>query len=181
MIKNLHAELRGHLSSDENLLWTGKPKSGIVFRTPDIFLVPCSVLWCGFAIFWVVMASQGGGLFALFGAPMVLVGLMFVFGRFIIDARQRANTIYGITEHRILIKSGIFSQKLTSINIRTLSNLELSEKRNGTGTISFGPKYPYMNWGHGMTWVPGLKMNPQLELIPHAKKVYNQIIQMQNR
>ncbi len=78
MIGNLQSELREHLDRDETLLWTGKPKSGIIFRTADIFMIPFSILWCGFAIFWVIMASQGGGIFGLFGVPFVIIGLIFV-------------------------------------------------------------------------------------------------------
>jgi hypothetical protein len=181
MIVNIQSELREHLDRDENLLWTGKPKSGIAFRTADIFMIPFSILWCGFAILWMMLASQAGGLFFLFGVPFVIIGLIFVFGRFIIDAKQRENTVYGLTENRILIKSGVISKHIKSLNIRTLSDIELSEKGDGTGTISIGPKNPFMIWGSGMSWWPGMKMNPQLEMIPNAKKVYNQIIEIQNR
>jgi len=180
MIENLQAELREHLEENESLIWTGKPKSGIVFRTSDIFLIPFSVLWCGFAIVWVTMAAKAGGLFALFGVPFVIIGLIFVFGRFIIDAKQRENTVYGITENRILIKSGVFSSNIKSLNIKTLSDIELSEKGDGTGTISIGPKNPFMVWGSGMSWWTGMKMNPQLEMIRSARKVYSQIIRIQN-
>lgn len=140
MKQDLDSELRGHLEVNEVLVWTGKPKEGIVFRVADIFLIPFSVVWCGFAIFWFITAAKGGGLFALFGVPFVLVGLMFVFGRFIIDAKIRENTIYGLSKERVVIKSGLFSKSVQSINIKTLSNLEYIEKSDGSGTIYLGPK-----------------------------------------
>jgi len=179
-MRNLQSELREHLNQDEHLLWTGTPKSGIVFRTADLFLIPFSIIWCGFAVVWVVMASSGSGVFALFGVPFVIIGLIFVFGRFFIDAKQRENTVYGFTEDRILIKSGIFSKKIKSLNIKTLSDIEMTEKKDGTGTISFGPKNPMMIWGSGMNWWPGMKTNPQLEMIQNARNIYSQIIQIQN-
>jgi len=175
----IQSELRQHLDNNEILLWTGQPKKGIVFRKADIFLIPFSILWCGFAVFWIIMASQGGGYFYLFGIPFVIIGLIFVFGRFIIDSKHRENTYYGLTEDRIIIKSGIFSRSIKSLNIRTLSNIEYSEKNDGSGTISIGPKNPMMVWGSGMSWWPGMKANPQLDLIPNVRKVYNQIIQIQ--
>jgi len=181
MIVNLQSELREHLDREETLLWIGKPKSGIVFRPADIFMIPFSILWCGFAIFWVIMASQASVFFALFGVPFVILGLIFVFGRFIIDSKQRQNTFYGLTENRIIIKSGVFSTNIKSLNIKTLSDLELSEKGDGTGTISIGPKNPLMVWGSGLSWWSGMKMNNQLEMIPNARKVYNQIIEIQNK
>lgn len=183
MIRDHKTELRQHLDSGENLLWTGQPKTGIVFRTADVFLIPFSLLWCGFAIFWFTTALTSGApfFFAMFGIPFVIIGLIFVFGRFIIDAKQRENTTYGLTDDRIIIKSGLMSKKVKSLNIRTLSDIEYSEKNDGTGTISIGPKNPMMIWGNGMNWWPGMKSNPQLEMIPNVRKVYNQIIELQKK
>lgn len=117
----------------------------------------------------------------MFGIPFVIIGLIFVFGRFIIESKQRANTIYGLTQNRIIIRSGIFSQNIQSINIKTLSDIELSEKNDGSGTISIGPKNPFMVWGSGMNWWPGMKSTPQLILIDRARVVYNQIVEIQNQ
>jgi len=183
MIRDPETELRQHLDSGENLLWTGQPKTGIVFRTADIFLIPFSLLWCGFAIFWFTTALTSGApfFFVMFGVPFVLIGLFFVFGRFIIDAKQRENTTYGMTDDRIIIKSGVMSKKVKSLNIRTLSDIEYSESNDGTGTISIGPKNPMTIWGNGMNWWPGMKSNPQLEMIPNVRKVYSQIIELQKR
>lgn len=182
MMRNIEYELKEHLDRDETLLWTGKPKTGILFRTADIFMIPFSILWCGFAIFWLTSVISVGApvFFILWGIPFVIIGLLFVFGRFIIDAKQRANTYYGLTENRIIIKSGFFSKNIKPINIRTISNIELSEKKDGRGTISIGPKNPFMVWGNGMNWWPGMKTSPQLELIMNSREVYNQIITIQN-
>lgn len=178
MISNLHSELKPHLEPHESLLWTGKPKAGIVFRQADIFLIPFSIIWCGFAIFWFLMAAQAG-IFALFGIPFIGVGLFFVFGRFLIDAKQRESTTYGITEDRILIRSGVFSKNLQSLKISTLSQMDFTESKNGFGTISFGPKNPMMIWGNSMNWWPGMNTGAQLELIPNVHKVYRQINELQ--
>lgn len=180
MSEIFQSELRKYLDKDENLLWTGKPRAGIIFRLSDIFVIPFSVLWCGFAIFWVVGASKGSVVFALFGVPFVIAGLIFVFGRFIIDAKQRENITYGLTENRVLIKSGFLSRNIRSLNIKTLSDIELIEKNDGTGTILFGPKSPFSTFESSMNWWPGIDSNAQIDLIPNARKVYNQIIEIQN-
>lgn len=176
---NVTTELQQHLDTNEKLIWTGRPKTGVVFRIADIFLIPFSLLWCGFAIFWVIMASQGSIFFAMFGIPFVVIGLIFVFGRFIIDAKQRENTYYGLTDDRIIIKSGIYNKSIKSLNIKTLSDIEYVEKNDGSGTINIGPKNPMMMWGNGMNWWPGVKASPSLDLIPDVRKVYNKIIEIQ--
>jgi hypothetical protein len=182
MIRDIKSELRQHLDSNETLIWADQPKSGIVFRSADIFLIPFSLLWCGFAIFWFVgVLTSGAAIFALFGVPFIIMGLIFVFGRFIIDSMQREHTLYGLTEDRIIISYGVFSKKIKSINLRTLSDIEYDEKEDGSGTINIGPKNPSMMWGNGMSWWPGMRATPQLDLIPNVRQVYNQIILLQKK
>ncbi|HEX2899453.1 MAG TPA: hypothetical protein VHS96_07010, partial [Bacteroidia bacterium] len=62
------------LGAGEELVWTGRPKTGIVFRPSDAVMIPFSIVWCGFAIFWMVMATANGApfFFTIFGIPFVL-------------------------------------------------------------------------------------------------------------
>jgi hypothetical protein len=175
-------ELQEYLDLNERLNWTGQPRKGVVFRKADIFLIPFSILWCGFAIFWFTTALTAGApfFFAMFGIPFVIIGLIFVFGRFIIDAKQREKTFYGITDNRIIIKTGVFRTTIKSINIKTISDIEYEEKEDGSGTINIGPKNPMMMWGYGMNWGFGMKPAPSIDLIPEVRKVYNKIIEIQN-
>jgi len=179
---DIEKELRPNLSSDEKLLWTGKPKTGIVFRGSDAFLIPFSLLWGGFAIFWetYVILTDAPFFFKLWGIPFVLVGLYITVGRFFLDAKKRANTIYGITPDRIIIKTGIFSSEIKSLNIRTLSDITINQKADNTGTITLGStdfRYAMMQ---GMDW-PGAKQPPRLEFIEDVKSVYDKIIDIQRQ
>lgn len=176
---SLFEPLQDDLDPGEKLLWTGRPKQGIVFRPADWFLIPFSLIWCGFAIFWLVMAMSFTFAFALFGVPFVIVGLIFVFGRFFIDAQQRARTWYGITDDRIIIRSGWYRQSVQSLNIRTLSDVAYTERADGSGTINLGPRNPYLMWMSGMNWWPGMKAAPALELIPEVRQVYGTIVKLQ--
>jgi hypothetical protein len=180
---DVYTELRPHLNPNESLLWAGKPQSGIVFRNSDIFMIPFSLMWGGFAIFWFVTALASGApfFFAAFGIPFVLIGLMMIFGRFFLDSYMRKNTCYGLTDKRIIIKSGIFTKSIKSLNIKTISDIEYTEKTDGSGTINMGPKNPFQYWGNGMNWMPNTKGNPSLELIDNVRKVYNQIIELQKK
>jgi hypothetical protein len=179
METDISKAFQGHLDANEKLIWTGQPKKGIVFRTADFFLIPFSLFWCGFAIFWFVSAlCSGVPFFALFGVPFVIIGLFYVFGRFIIDAKQRANTFYALTEERIIIKSGVYKISIKSLNLRTLTDIELEEKSNGSGTISFGPKNPLLYWRNRMNWMPAANDTPALELIEDARRVYKLIVDL---
>ena len=43
---------QGDLLSDERVLWTGQPDPTRLFSAGDVFLVPFSLMWGGFVIFW---------------------------------------------------------------------------------------------------------------------------------
>jgi hypothetical protein len=168
------------LDRGERQLWSGTPRQGIVFRGSDAFMIPFSVLWAGFAVFWEASVLLGDAplFFALFGVPFVLVGLYITIGRFLIDARRRRNTTYGVTSERILIQSGSSGSSLKSLSLATLSDVTLHERADGTGTISFGPSHPFAAIYAGMSW-PGVSQPTSFQMIPDARRVYDIIREAQ--
>jgi hypothetical protein len=169
--------LLAELDSGENLLWSGRPRQGIFLRGSDAFMIPFSLMWGGFAIFWEFSVITGDApfFFMLWGIPFVLIGLYFIFGRFIVDSKQREKTFYGVTDKRVIILSGLFSKKANSLAIRLLSDISLKEKSDGSGTVVLGQENPMEAMYSGMAW-PGMKKTtPRLESIQEAKKVYNTI------
>ena len=176
----LENELKQDIGKNEKLLWAGKPKEGIVFRTTDLFLIPFSMLWFGFIIFWEYnVLKMGVSIFALFGIPFFVIGLYMFAGRFVIDSLKRKNTLYGITDNRVIIKSGVISKDMKSLNIKTISDLTFKEKKDGSGTITFGPtdfRYALFN---GMGSWPGVKLPPSIEMIEDVRNVYNIILERQ--
>ncbi|MEY2542806.1 MAG: hypothetical protein QOE81_267 [Verrucomicrobiota bacterium] len=176
-------EISSELSPDEKLLWSDRPRQGVFFRSTDLFLIPFSLLWGGFAIFWelsvlglnpqVHQTHPPPAFFPLFGIPFVAMGLYVMFGRFFVDAAQRRKTMYGITNQRVIIRSGLFTRTTKSLNLRTLSDVTLSEKSNGTGTITLGPTVGYYSWFYGTGW-PGMnrRLAPFMDTISEAKNVY---------
>lgn len=166
--------LETQLSPGETLLWSGPPRRGLLLRSADLYIIPFSLLWCGFAIFWNagVWSSNAPVFFRLWGLPFLIVGIYVVIGRFFVDAWQRAKTYYGVTNERVIITSGLFSSNIKSLNLATLSDVSLSEKSDRSGTITFGPI------GSGWTANFPFAVNkdapvyPILDSIPEAKSVY---------
>ena len=117
--------IRGELSPDERLLWAGRPRLGAMLRPVDVFLIPISLLWGGMAVFWETQAITEGAPFIamLMGVPFVRFGLYFIVGRFWVDAKQRSRTFYGVSSQRVIISSGLYSRRVKSLNLDTLTDL----------------------------------------------------------
>jgi len=175
--------LQGRLGASEQLLWSGRPRQGLLLRRADVFNIPFSILWCGFAVFWTISAHGNGAPLAFLfpGFLFVAIGLYFVFGRFFYDAQVRARTYYGLSSERILILGGMLNRELKSLNVRTLSDVSLVERSDGRGTITFGPTGPWDSWGSGSSW-PGMGSNsPRFDCIDNAKQVYDLVRDAQKR
>jgi hypothetical protein len=160
----------------ETLLWSGVPRQGIFFRPADVILVPFSLLWAGFAVFWeaTVLATPAPGFFALWGIPFVLMGLHITIGRFFVEAYRRRRTTYAVTARRIIVRSGATTQ---SLELATLGTISLREHSNGLGTLTFGPSqlpalFTSSSW-------PGAKGPPEFIQIPEARRVYERIREAQ--
>ena len=141
-------------------------------------MIPFSLLWGGFAIFWEASVLSRGalGFFALWGVPFVLVGLYMIVGRFIVDARVRANTAYVLSDRRAVIVSGLFSKTARSVDLRVAPEVSVTERASGTGTITFGTSPTGAAWFAGAPW-PGMsdRLPPAFELIANVRTVYQQV------
>ena len=132
------------------MIWSSAPGRGLRLRSSDALMIPFSLLWGGFAIFWeysVLFGLDPSGrsapssapfIMKLWGIPFVLVGLYLIVGRFFYDAFQRSRTIYAVTDQRILILTQAFSRRVRSLPLRMLPEMTIAEKSDGSGTITFG-------------------------------------------
>ena len=138
-------------------------------------MIPFSLMWGGFAIFWEtsVIHSHAPVFMQLWGIPFVLIGLYIIFGRFIGDALLRGKTFYGVTTQRILIVSGFFARNVRSFNLKSLPDISLTEKSDGTGSLYFAPfLFPMLQFSGG-GW-PGRRAGlPAFEMIERARDVQN--------
>jgi len=164
------------LDPGERLLWTGYPVLGIRLRASDGYLVPFSLMWGGFAIFWEVMVFREDApfFFRLWGVPFVAVGLYLIVGRFFWDAYCRGRTVYALTDRRIIIVDGGFSRTSRTVNLKTLPELSLTERRDGSGDIALG-----VSAGFSGLWPSRGVQAPALELLPNVREVFNLIRQAQ--
>ena len=145
----------------------------------DGFLIPFSILWGGFAIFWnalVWLAPFEGGdapgwFFKLFGLPFLVFGIYLIAGRFFHDARIRSKLFYAVTDRRILILNG---SRFTSLDIQRLPRLDLTEHRDGTGTLAFEASNIFSPGSmNGFAWwVPSLGSAAQFFRIQSPRHVY---------
>jgi hypothetical protein len=174
-------DLSDRLLKGEKIIWSGRPAQGLLLTSRDGLLIPFSLMWGGFAVFWetsVLAQPQAPSIMKLFGVPFVLIGLYIAVGRFLLDAWIRRGTQYFVTDKRILIsRSGLFSQ-FTAMSLDRLPDTSLTEKANGQGTITFGQPTPLWPRNKGYSaWTLSLDPVPQFLAIENARSVFAQIQQ----
>lgn len=98
-------QLQSWLRPGERLLWAGQPDPNVVFAPGDGFLVPFSIFWSGFAVFWTAGAALSGvpPFFVVAGVPFVVIGLYMAFGRFTYKRWLKNRTVYGVTDRRAIV------------------------------------------------------------------------------
>jgi hypothetical protein len=169
MSRGIEPELLPELGGDERLLWSGRPRQGVRFQASDILMIPFSLMWGGFAIFWEasVLTRPSPLLLKLWGIPFVLMGLYITVGRFFHDSYRRAHTLYGVTGQRAIIISGVRSREVRSIDFRRLDLMSLDERADKSGTLTFGPANPMRSGRH--------PRQPAFEMIEKVREVYDLI------
>ena len=141
---NLNIEIltKNELLPNEDILWINTPNLSKIFSKGDIFFIPFSVFWWVFAMIWLFGAISVGGVFGIFfGTPLVIIGLFLIFGRFVVKKVTKRDTVYVITNMRVLIlkmSSRGVKKSISLLEINTVSNESVSWDINGIGTIIFG-------------------------------------------
>jgi hypothetical protein len=111
------------------VLWAGRPAQGIVLSRQDWYLIPFGVLLVAAGLRFIPM-----------GIYILIVGRLFA------DLWYRSRLIYGVTDRRAIILSGMRRRSVQSISFSSLITLNLEERRNRSGTIYFGEDHPsYQN------------------------------------
>src|SRR5262245_39234299 len=171
----------GLLLKGEKIVWWGQPGQGLLFTSKDWFMVPFSLMFAGFAVFWesgVLGAPNSPTFMKLWGIPFLLAGLYLVVGRFLVDAWARSGITYAVTDKRILIRRSAPFAKFTALTFDQLPSVDLIEHGGVRGTIRFGQEQPtWSNRGYS-GWSPAFDPTPQFIAIEDARRVF-EYIQMQ--
>ena len=132
------------ITAGEQILWKGTPGKAHLFLPSDLFMIPFSIFWCGFAFFWEfgVISSGAPFFFALFGLPFIGVGLYITVGRFIWKVYIRKRTAYVITNRKIIRKQGSRIDTLEKSAIMT-TDIRLYDGGYGTITLNSTTYYSY--------------------------------------
>ena len=169
---------QGRLLEGEHIVWSGAPGQGVRLGGRDALLIPFSLLWCGFAIFWeirVVSMNRAPLFMKLWGIPFVLVGLYVVFGRFLVDAYVRRRLHYAITGKRVLIlREGLFAS-FTALSLDRLPEVRMTGGGEGKGTIYFGAAQAVLGRNGFAGLTPALDAAPKFIDIDNVQLVFDRI------
>lgn len=155
-------QLRAWLRPGEELLWYGRPDPRRVLSPSDVFVVPFSLLWCGFAVFWELSVAGGDAplLMQLWGLPFVAVGLYLVVGRFFHGHFQARRTAYGITSHRAIVVIGTRTSMDTPLTAPTPVTVRRS-RRGRHATVAIGTPVPGSRRGPSADGSAGWRSPPE--------------------
>lgn len=72
-----------YISDNEYILWEGAPEKGLTFTSRDLVMIPFSIFWLAFALFWEfsVITSTSSLFMAIWGLPFVGVGIYLLFNK----------------------------------------------------------------------------------------------------
>lgn len=172
MDRDKEERLQHGLLEGETIEWSGEPKPSAVFTAWDIFLIPFSLLWCGFVVFWEsFVIIKGVPFFWIFGLFFVAVGFYIVFGRFIVKYRNSKNTAYAITNRRILVTG---KRSVSALDLKDVPLIHKTEQRNGSGSLDFErSEKRLVSWNTGLDiWGFSQKNHMKFTGIENVKEVY---------
>jgi hypothetical protein len=177
----MNATFPSSLLTGERVLWNGRPTQGLLFTAEDLFLIPFSLLWCGFAISTTFGANHARTplFFTLWGGMFVALGFFFVAGRFMLDIWLRRRIYYAVTNQRVMIvREGPFPS-FTAIQLERLPEVRFTGNRQGRGTLRFGgTNMPFQRMN---SWTPALSTTPQFLGIDNAGQVFDVIMEAANK
>src|SRR5882724_3757770 len=139
--------IQPELLAGESIFWADQPNPHVIFHREDVFLIPLSLLWGGFAIFWEAGvtgfwstgARHAPFFFMLWGVPFVVIGQYLIWGRFFYDAWLKRRTHYAVTNRRVIVLQQCSKRKLVSAYLDAVPAVAKEGRDSGPGTLQFAP------------------------------------------
>lgn len=155
----------GLLDPGERIVWQGRPDTAVVWTARSIPTMLFGVVFAGFALFWMIMASEAPGNFWMFGLIHFAVGVGLIIGPTFWSAYRRRNSWYTLTDRRAFIATDMppMGRRLKSYPIDADTVLEFDG--NEPGTIHFAHEYRRSKNG-------SYKVNIGFERVTGAAEVY---------
>jgi hypothetical protein len=184
--------IQPELTSGETIIWAGQPKAGVIFHKEDWYLIPFSLLWGGFTLFWESGVSGFGGFskgagaplfFQLWGIPFVLVGQYLIWGRFFYVAWLKRRTYYAATNRRVIVVQNGWKRQMASSYIDSVPTVIKESDSNGTGILRFAPAEPMWNGRRGWGAWNALSIGeiPAFIDIEDVDSVYRQVSDLREK
>ena len=166
------AVIERYLEPGEELLWAGQPPRGLMYRSEDLIVEPLGLMFLLYAISLQLrgLGAADGPIGLLYALPLTLLGLYITVGRFILDARLRGNTYYGITDRRIIFVGGFNGKSVKTKDVRNTGPIAIDDSGTGWGSVTFGSSTPEGK-GFASLLLPGLGKGAVFEDVPRIHDV----------
>ena len=138
MKTNIHQVLFPHIGKKEALLWSSKPNvlalptalniGGIIFHSLIFglfFFANHELIFRHINVDWIDISMLS-----------VCIALAHLLIRLFYHFLVQSSTFYGITDKRVIIKSGIFSSIVQSFDIRRIQYMEILEMNKRYGVLN---------------------------------------------
>lgn len=162
------------LAAGEAILWRGKPKKSAFIASRSLTMLPIAVIWLIFDLGFIGSAFAGGAMmpFMMLFFALHLMPVWIWLGSMLTAGKRWKNTMYYVTNRRIIIQSGFLAVNEKSVFYKDIRNAQLHigifDKVFGTGTIVLDDGY--YDYHHRRNY-PGTK----LENLEDAQSAYNRI------
>jgi len=165
----------GILDDGEHILWQGRPDPGFHMDLSKLPVALFGLAFAGFALFWMVMAAQAGGVFWMFGLIHFSVGLALAFGAVGWGNVKRRGTWYTLTDRRAFIATNLPGKGKRLDSYAITPDTRLSLRDGNPGSVMFSREERRGNKGRAFSVDIGF------ERIAEAAEAYEILRTIQRR
>jgi hypothetical protein len=119
----------GILNEGEEILWQGRPDTGLIFSASALGKLVFGLFFSGFAVFWMIGAASTGGIFWMFGLIHFFAGIGVMGSGVVWPGVKAHHTWYSLSNHRAFIATDFpwSSRRLNSYPISAQTSLSLEQ------------------------------------------------------